>query len=285
MAPTTTPPNGTSPLESTQILQWNCNGVRAHQDELRNYLSTPGINIDIVCLEETFLKPGVDFNLRGYIVIREDRTDDQKGGLLIAVKDDLSYAKINNINAVGVETQGVQVKTKNGNINIINGYMRPNKPAAKDELEKLFRKDTTVITGDFNAKSAMWGSTDVNDAGIIVEDLLDKYDYVIANTGQPTRQNYNGGMSHLDITLVSRNLGAKSCWRVLNNCMGSDHLPTVTVIGEAPDVEENWRPKFKLHTADWDEFKKQCSKYVINELLTDNLADSARNVSTQSSGC
>lgn len=61
-----------------------------------------------------------------------------------------------------------------------------------------------MITGDFNAKNSMWGSPESTVAGHRIEQLLDKHNYVEANTGQPTIQHYNGNMSHLDITLVSK---------------------------------------------------------------------------------
>lgn len=279
MAATTRDRSGNPPTESLRVLQWNCNGIRAHQDELRNFLSTPGINIDVACLDETFLKPGTVFNLRGYTVIRNDRTDGARGGQLIAVKDNLSYIEIDNDNINGAEIQSVQIKTIAGNITVTNGYMRPDKPAAKDQLEKLFRKESTIITGDFNAKSTLWGSPDDNEAGRTFEQLIDNHDYVVVNTGQPTRQNFNGNMSHLDITLVSRNLGAKCRWSVLNDCLGSDHLPTVTVIGEPPEIDTNWQSKFKLDTADWTEFKKQCNDLITNDLITDDVAQSATLVS------
>jgi len=43
------------------ILQWNCNGIYAHQNESRNYLAVNRSQYDVICLQETFLKPGKSF--------------------------------------------------------------------------------------------------------------------------------------------------------------------------------------------------------------------------------
>jgi len=40
------------------ILQWNCNGIYAHQNELRNYVAVNRNKYDVICLQDTFLKPG-----------------------------------------------------------------------------------------------------------------------------------------------------------------------------------------------------------------------------------
>ena len=38
------------------ILQWNCNGIYAHQNELKNYLAVNRNKYYVICLQETFLK-------------------------------------------------------------------------------------------------------------------------------------------------------------------------------------------------------------------------------------
>jgi len=261
---------------STRLLQWNANGLRAHVNELKNFLASCDSPMDILCLEETFLKTEQRFNLPGYQIVRKDRTTSAKGGLVIAIRDGISYTEVNITTADELEQQAVRIKTQHGNMVIINCYMVPEKPAAKSEIEKLFLADSTIVTGDFNAKNPLWGSPDVNNAGNIIEQLLDKFDYVVANTGQPTYQHHNGTMSHLDLTMVSKDLGAKCSWTVRNNCLGSDHLPTIIAIGEPPNVENCTTTRFKINAADWTEFKQQCKRYVTDDLITDNVEQTGR---------
>ena len=40
------------------ILQWNCNGILAHQNELKKHIVETDRKYDVICLQETFLKSG-----------------------------------------------------------------------------------------------------------------------------------------------------------------------------------------------------------------------------------
>ena len=147
---------------ATRLLQWNANGLRTHVNELKNFLASCDPPMDILCLEETFLKTEQRFNLPGYQIVRKDRTTSTKGGLIIAIREGISYTQVNITTADELEQQAVRIKTQHGNMVIINCYMVPDKPAAKSEIEKLFLAETTIITGDFNAKNQLWGSPDVS---------------------------------------------------------------------------------------------------------------------------
>jgi len=141
------------------ILQWNCNGIRARSNELKQYLSSTDVRYDILCLQETFLKEGHSFNLLGYRAIRKDRPDAAKGGLITFVQDSLNITVLDDINADGIEALAVKVKTRNGDIVVINCYHPPQKPITSSSLEKLFFSTNTIITGDFNAKKHSVGQS------------------------------------------------------------------------------------------------------------------------------
>ena len=64
----------------TKILQWNCNSISAHGGELKHYLTTMNFLPDIICLQETRLKPHHTFTLPGYNIIRRDRDPPDGGG-------------------------------------------------------------------------------------------------------------------------------------------------------------------------------------------------------------
>jgi len=46
--------------------------------------------------------------------------------------------------------------------------------------------------------------------GLMIEDLLDMNNLSVINTGQETYQHYDGSRSHLDVSVVSNCLAAKS---------------------------------------------------------------------------
>ena len=69
------------------ILQWNCNGIVAHQDELRKHIAENRNKYDIICLQETHLKLDKNFSVAGYNVVRRDRVEGSKGGVITLVRE------------------------------------------------------------------------------------------------------------------------------------------------------------------------------------------------------
>ena len=65
------------------IVFWNCQGLRSKRKELQNYLLEN--QIDILALNETFLKPKFKFHLPGYDIYKNDRLVGTKGGVAILV--------------------------------------------------------------------------------------------------------------------------------------------------------------------------------------------------------
>jgi len=104
-----------------------------------------------------------------------------------------------------------------------------------------------------------------------MEDLLDMNNSSLINTGQPTYQHHDGSRSHLDVSIVSDCLAAKSNWGVLNNTLGSDHCPTVMSINERQSFTgQLGPPKFKLSTADWCRFKGICNEKLSAAAMHDD---------------
>jgi len=78
------------------ILQWNCNGIVAHQNELKKHIAENRNKYDIICLQETHLKPDKKISVAGYNVVRRDRVDGSKGGVITLVKEYLNYTQLSN---------------------------------------------------------------------------------------------------------------------------------------------------------------------------------------------
>lgn len=257
--------------KSVSVLQWNCNGVLQRQTELKNHLITNNNKYDVICLQETFLKPGKNFTVSGYNSIRLDRTDENKGGVLTLVRDNINYTQVNN--NTDMEYIVVNINLNQSQLKIVNIYIPPGKDMDKNDLSTMFGPQTLII-GDLNAKSKIWGSPVTDERGLIWEDLLDMYNSTVINTGQPTYQHFNGTLSHLDVAIVSNSLAAHANWTVLNNTMGSDHCPTVvTLYNKETFVEEAGTPRFKLSKADWRHFKRICNDTVTVESTSADTID------------
>ena len=247
-----------------KILQWNCNGLFAHLNEFKQHLAQNPY--DVICLQETFLKRGKNFTLPGFIVIRKDRETSRKGGLVTLIKDSLNFTEIDIQGPI--ECISVKIKTDTSYITVVNVYISPDQTIDAVELSKLFMAGT-IIVGDFNSKSKQWGSPFTDYRGIVIENLIDDNDFVILNNGQPTYSHYNGTQSHLDLSLISNTLGAKSFWEVLDNTLGSDHCPAVTHINVHLSQESGDNDKFILSKADWESFKNNSRKFVTADLISE----------------
>ncbi len=55
------------------ILQWNARSLLANGQEFKHFIRDRKINPDVVCIQETWLKPNLEFVIHGYIGIRNDR--------------------------------------------------------------------------------------------------------------------------------------------------------------------------------------------------------------------
>ncbi len=55
------------------ILQWNAQSLIANGQEFKKYINDLTIKPDIICIQETWLKPHLDFILKEYNSVRSDR--------------------------------------------------------------------------------------------------------------------------------------------------------------------------------------------------------------------
>jgi len=168
-----------------------------------------------------------------------------------------------------METMGIALKTDTGYTTVINCYRPPDKAIDITQFDRIFVNDTTILTGDFNAKHTLWGSETEDDTGLAIEIAMDKHNYVCINNGAGTRQNYSGTMSHLDLTIVSSKLSGKSSWKVISDCTGSDHLPIHIELAQSLYSEYDTEPKFLFYKANWLDFKERCKASFTADLVTE----------------
>jgi len=110
-------------LNSTlSILQWNCNSLTKGAAEFIKHIGNKNEAYDVICLQETFLKPGKHFRLLGHNIVRRDR-EDAKGGLITFVKEGLNFSEVTN----ELENITVKLNIKGSCLQVINIYI----PAGK----------------------------------------------------------------------------------------------------------------------------------------------------------
>ena len=110
------------------IVFWNCQGLRPKRKELQNYLLEN--QIDILALNETFLKPKFKFHLPGYDIYKNDRLVGTKGGVAILVKKGIIVNqewKNEHFNVItDNEALAIEIELQNGNKVILATIYCPN---------------------------------------------------------------------------------------------------------------------------------------------------------------
>ena len=79
---------------ANKLIQWNCRGLKANFNELLLLLT--GLCPSIVCLQETFLKPTDNINIRGYTLYNHihQAGDRASGGSTIVVNNSVPQSLI-----------------------------------------------------------------------------------------------------------------------------------------------------------------------------------------------
>ena len=242
------------------ILQWNCRSLLApgRQGELRHFISEVTTPPSIICLQETHLNKGDSFSFPGYNAVLRCRDGPNRGGgVATLIANGLSYTELETPKEV--EAVSIQIKlTSKHKLTVTNIYHVPNTPINQEKFRDLFVRKSTVIVGDFNSFSTLWGSPKTDANGGLLETLLDDCDLSCINTGEGTYEKQQGrGLSHLDLTFVSRRLAARASWAVIQDTLGSDHLPVRTTLDERPIFEDIGAPRWNLKRANWELFTSQ----------------------------
>lgn len=156
------------------ILQWNARSLIANGQELKGFICTLNSKPDIVCVQETWLKPSLDFVIQGYTSIHKDRVGKNGGGCAMSVRSRIKYSPLDT--TVELEAIVVEVWSRAGNIKVINFY-NPCKNLERRELELLLRdwRGKIVWCEDFNAHSTLWGHHSGTN-GKVVENVVEEKD-------------------------------------------------------------------------------------------------------------
>jgi ribonuclease HI len=262
------------------IMQWNCHGLRGHIHELKNFINNSSITPDVICVEETFLDPNHTPRIDGYSILRQDNPQSRVGGMAILLKEGINHTLLHLEDNTDIETLGVEIKTNNGKIKIINVYISPSKTVTKDQLGRLFPDRRSIIVGDFNAHNKNWKCSHNSPRGVDLEEVVHERDLVVLNTGQPTlnpRANMVNN-SVIDLAITTRDIALRCSHAVLNTSLGSDHKVTITTVDEEVEAEDdNGQHLWRLNKANWTLFKQTSKLLIHEEIITDDYDETFNN--------
>ena len=129
-----------------------------------------------------------------------------------------------NLQAVAVNV----TLSKKITIHVCSIYLPPGDILSKNSLVNLIDQlpHPFMLVGDFNGHSEVWGCSDTNDRGEIMEDIIPENDLCLLNEKQPTyRHPPTGNYYAIDISLCHPNIYLDFDWSVCDDLHGSDHFP------------------------------------------------------------
>jgi len=245
------------------ILQWNARSLIANGQEFKKYVEDVKEKPNVICVQETWLIPRLDFNIKGYNAVRRDRKNGKGGGIMTFIQKGLQYKEIKK--GEELEYVTVEVWVKEGNIKIINFY-NPCNQLKSSQLEEIWKnlEGRVIWCGDFNAHSTLWGDKDdIN--GNVLEEFIEEKELICLNDGTCTRIDISRGKeSAIDLTFGTRNVADKCEWEVSRgNTVGSDHYPIKVYIGVEIEKEKEVKvEKWFEEKADWEKFKELSEEWL-----------------------
>ena len=201
--------------------------------QLKNLVVFNGI--DILCLNETWLKPkhlNSSLHITGFQPpIRHDRVACKGGGVAVYVKTGIT-AEVIDIPSTSLECIAVRLHfPKRKKLNLINVYRPPDNlmDAFLEELDDVICKQIgtrtkTCIVGDFNAKHTDWYTgQQTNQAGLSLKNFADGHQLYQVITS-PTYNVTEEKQSLLDLVFTNQPTSIIS-WDVLSPV--ADHCPVL----------------------------------------------------------
>ena len=139
---------------ANKLIQWNFRGLKANFNELLLLLT--GLCPSIICLQETFLKPNDNLNIRGHTMYNHihQTYDRASGGSSIVIHNSVPQSLI----PLNTNLQVVAVKvTLHRTIHVCSIYLPPGDRFVVADIEHLISQlqKPFIIMGDFNRNNLL----------------------------------------------------------------------------------------------------------------------------------
>ena len=197
------------------IVFWNCQGLRPKRKELQNYLLEN--QIDILTLNETFLKPKFKFHFPRYDIYKNDRLVGNKGRITILVKKGIIVNQEGKNEHFSVitdnEALAVEIEFQNGDKVILATIYCPNgNPSLR--LFKMFNalSKQIIFLRDFNLKHKQFGCVKPNKSGQTLLNIAKELKLFYVNQLEPNRHMHedpvHGTSDILDMAFITPGLSS-----------------------------------------------------------------------------
>lgn len=267
------------------VISWNIRGMKTNHsikcNQLQNFIDNSPTKYDVICIQETKLSDKKEpFRFKGYQKpINKKTITNAAGGLCIYVRNNLPFTEKQINPYKEAEAIAITLFGQKDPITIYNYYVNKHTGNTRKTFETIFNNlgKNTIITGDFNLKHTLWNPLSDLRCDTEAWDLLDfmhENNLNCINDGQVTRLSDHQSQSDatLDLSIISSHLHPFAEFNVIDNTLGSDHLPIITTIAtnyieQSIKIPEKWKIN-KATLEQWSHFKEVC-KTELNYNITE----------------
>ena len=247
------------------IFQLNICGLNKKKTELEKVLNDRKVHIAL--LQET-LHNNADLHITGYTSYACKCTNCR--GIVTYIRNDLTAEVQHQTSNTKTDIQKCTVWRDNKKYKIYNVYSPPLEECRIDDLQDNIYQNT-IVAGDFNGHSPLWGYTDTNNTGKYLEELCATTNLSIVqdeNSTPTLLHRAHNTLSRPDLTIISTDLDTASHIEVLPD-ISSDHKPILTTIKCNNRARHRQRrPRWNFKKADWSGYK-ETTEQELGKLLSD----------------
>lgn len=246
-----------------RILYWNAEGIKGRKHEFTHILKE--LDVDVALLNETFLKPQMNFKLAGYKVYRSDRPTDQGGGTAVVVRHNLNHHEVITPTLTSIEANAIQLDLKTGPLRLIAAYKQPNVAWDTTDLDAILLNGTpTILAGDLNSKHTAWNSRVINRHGNKLLGYCNSKNVVpTAPTGVTyVPHNVNHQPDIMDISLLSEVPYPLQLRTIV--ATDSDHNPVLVTVEDVACSKRRNSEHINTKNINWTYYKETLTNYLLD---------------------
>ena len=236
-------------------------------------------NVHVALLQET-LHGESGVHMAGYTCYACECPDCR--GVITYLRNDVQ-GDVTNLPSGGTDIQRVTVWNTGGKFTIYNVYSPPRDVCELPQLQKASYKKT-MIAGDFNAHSPLWGYKDHNNSGQYIEQLCNSTNLAVLqdeHTKATLLHKVHKTLHRPDLTIVSADLQASCTAKVIDD-VGSDHDPILCMMNIPPKPHNHNKTRWNFRKADWETFTKTTDSLLDVKKTSDMNVEDLNTYITQS---
>ena len=255
-------PNQKENSETLNILQFNISGFSTKKTELSHFLHKHQIHIALI--QETEKGKDTDLHLPGYTY--EHCKCEKCQGIVTFIRNDITGSTENLSDCRHhTDVQKSTIWHLNRKYYIYNIYNPPDNDLILPNSIERADFHNTILAGDFNGHSPLWGYNSHNKAGQRVEEINYTTNLFLVqdNNSTPTLlHRAHKTLSRPDLTLISSDLQSKFESHVMETIGSSDHRPILTSLHVPQKKKFERRTRWNFKKASWDLYRATSDKLL-----------------------